>query len=254
MKQNQAITHTESRVLEITDLNYRYQQKKVLEQVNLSLEAGKFYALLGPNGAGKSTLFSLICRLLNTEHGEIRVQGENIQKSPRSAMQSMGIVFQQSTLDLDLSIAQNLLYHASLHGIKRSIASQRMQAELSRFNLQDRQHEKVRNLNGGHRRRVEIARALLHQPTLLLLDEASVGLDVETRQSINQHIRQLCAKDGITVLSSTHQIDEITLQDHLFILHQGKVCLDAPCQKALSDQGCSDVATLYQKMTIEEAS
>ncbi|GAB2697520.1 ATP-binding cassette domain-containing protein [Aliiglaciecola aliphaticivorans] len=238
-----------SPVLQVTDLHYRYQQKNVLEAVNLTLTPGNFYALLGPNGAGKSTLFSLICRLLSTENGEITLQGKSLNKSPSNVMQSLGIVFQQSTLDLDLSVAQNLLYHASLHGIKRRIALQRIQVELSRFELQDRQHEKVRTLNGGHRRRVEIARALLHQPALLLLDEASVGLDIATRQSINEYIRQLCVDEKITVLSSTHQIDEINLKDNLIILHQGKVRLDAPCQQALSEHGCKDVATLYQRMT-----
>lgn len=245
---------THSPILTISDLSYRYQKNLALDQINLSLEAGKFYALLGPNGAGKSTLFSLICRLLNHQQGEIIVQGHQLQRSPHKVMQSMGIVFQQSTLDLDLSIAQNLLYHASLHGIKRSEALHRIYTELSRFDLQHRQNEKVRTLNGGHRRRVEIARALLHKPVLLLLDEASVGLDIPTRQSINRYIRELCTSEGITVLSSTHLIDEITLDDNLIILHQSKIRLDASCKTALSEQGCSDIASLYQKLTEETPS
>lgn len=236
-------------VLSVVGLSYSYQQKNVLNDINLSLKAGGFYALLGPNGAGKSTLFSLICRLLSSAQGNITIMGKSLAKSSHTAMQSVGIVFQQSTLDLDLSVTQNLLYHASLHGIKPSVARRTITAELTRLKLLDRRNDKVRALNGGHRRRVEIARALLHQPALLLLDEASVGLDLATRQSINIYIRQLCADKGITVLSSTHQIDEVTPDDHLLMMHQGQICVDKPCQQALLDSGSNDITSLYEKIT-----
>ena len=238
-----------SLALNVDSLRYRYQQKWVLDNVNLQLEQGQFYALLGPNGAGKSTLFNLLCQLLQTRDGAIDVAGHSTLKAPRKALAALGIVFQQSTLDLDLTVQQNLEYHASLHGMSSKASKAAIERELARFELIDRKKDSVRSLNGGHRRRVEIARALLHEPAILLLDEASVGLDIPTRDSINQHIRGLCESRGITVLSSTHLVDEVLPEDHLILLHQGKILLDKPCQQALDDEQVGDVKSLYRNLT-----
>lgn len=239
-------------VIGVQDLGFSYAHKPVLKSISFALEAGQFYALLGPNGAGKSTLFSLLSQLLRTQKGSIVIQGADVKTSPRRALSSLGIVFQQSTLDLDLSVSQNLHYHGALHGLSSKQTQQRIEYELARFALTDREHDKVRSLNGGHRRRVEIARALLHQPAVLLLDEASVGLDIPTRNSINTHIRALCDSDGVTVLSSTHLIDEIQRRDHLMVLHQGELKLDMPCSEALEQHEMDDVAALYQAFTQSE--
>ena len=156
------------------------------------------------------------------------------------------MVFQQPTLDLDLSVEQNLAYHASLHGLSSAYTKQRINEELQRFALSERRKDKVRSLNGGHRRRVEIARALLHEPAILLLDEATVGLDQSTRDTINDHLRQLCNDSGITILSSTHLIDEVRPNDELIVLIKGQIQLQQRCEEAMQALQLDSVQALYR--------
>ena len=163
----------------------------------------------GSNGAGKSTLFSLVTRLFGIQTGRIGIFGHDIGRAPGEALRLLGVVFQPRTLDLDLSVTQNLLYHAALHGIARHEARLRSGEVLARIGLADRAGSKVRDLSGGQMRRLEIARALLHRPRLLLLDEATVGLDVKARADILSHVRQLVTEQGIGVLWATHLFDEI---------------------------------------------
>lgn len=240
-------------ILEIKNVDFAYGDKPVLHQINVALEAGQYYALLGPNGTGKSTLFALICQLLQPSPQSVFIKGKDVTQKPHIAMRDIGIVFQQSTLDLDLTVEQNLRYHASLHGLNKPQAQLAIHKELARLSLTDKLNTKVRALNGGHRRRVEIARALLHKPSLLLLDEASVGLDLPSRESINQHIRRLCEDEGVTVLSSTHLIDEIRRQDHLLVMLGGKLVLDAPCEDAMRTYALSSVPALYRLLTQQQA-
>ncbi len=207
--------------LRVKDLGFAYGARQTLQNVTFSAAAGRFTALLGPNGAGKSTLIALLTRLYDLQQGEIRVSGHSLRSQPREALRRLGVVFQQSTLDLDLSVEQNLRYHAALHGMPRMIANDRIELELHRQQLGDRRKSKVRELNGGHRRRVEIARALLHQPSLLLLDEASAGLDPASRQALNDHVRALCHDEGMSVLWTTHLLDEVQADDDLVILNRG---------------------------------
>jgi len=214
--------------LQADRLNFRYGDKAVLRDISFELTPGHFRALLGPNGAGKSTLFGLLTRLLAMQQGEISFAGQSLKRQSSNAMRQIGVVFQQNALDLDLTVRQNLQYHAALHGLSRREAQLRGDRELARFGLQDRANDAVRQLNGGHRRRVEIARALLHQPSLLLLDEPTVGLDVASRKALNQHVRQLCREDGLTVLWATHLIEEVQPDDRVLILHQGQLLADGP--------------------------
>ncbi|PTQ72321.1 ABC transporter ATP-binding protein [Pseudomonas sp. GV071] len=211
------------KALEASGISFSYGARQALQQVSFSLEPGRFTALLGPNGAGKSTLIALLTRLYDLQQGELHVYGNSLQRQPREALRQLGVVFQQSTLDLDLSVEQNLRYHAALHGMPSNLATARIEAELQRQHLQERRRDKVRDLNGGHRRRVEIARALLHQPRLLLLDEASVGLDPASRQALLAHVRQLCREEALSVLWTTHLLDEVQDDDALLVLHQGQL-------------------------------
>jgi ABC-2 type transport system ATP-binding protein len=161
----------------------------------------------------------------------------------------MGVVFQPRTLDLDLSVTQNLLYHAALHGIGRREARQRADEVLARIELSDRAGSKVRDLSGGQMRRIEIARALLHRPRLLLLDEATVGLDVKARADILGHVRRLVTDEGIGVLWATHLFDEVASGDDLVILHQGKVLARGDVAQVLSDAGAIDVNSAFMRLT-----
>ncbi len=213
-----------NQVLAAQNLEFCYPNgKEALKGVSFHVEKGSFTALLGPNGAGKSTFFSLASALVKPTAGGLVVCGHEIGQATRAALSHIGFVFQQSTLDLDLTVSQNLHYFASLHGMSGKAAKIRIQAELERLNLYERRSEKVRLLNGGHRRRVEIARSLLHDPAVLLLDEASVGLDVQTRRSIVEHVHQLCEDKGVGVLWATHLIDEVRMTDQVVIMHSGEI-------------------------------
>jgi ABC-2 type transport system ATP-binding protein len=211
--------------LEVVGLTYRHGDRTALDDVSFGVGPGRFCALLGPNGAGKSTLFGLLTRLFTSRHGRISVAGIDLAAAPRSALARMGVVFQQPTLDLDLTVRRNLMYFAGLHGIPAREAGRRTEAALERLGMADRAGELARNVNGGHRRRMEIARALLHRPSVLLLDEPTVGLDAAARAAITTHVHDLAA-DGLTVLWATHLTDEVRPADQLVILHHGRVLAD----------------------------
>jgi ABC-2 type transport system ATP-binding protein len=235
--------------IEASNLSFRYGDKPVLREVSFTLTSGRFHALLGPNGAGKSTLFGLLTRLLAVQQGDILLGGLSLKKQPAEAMRQIGVVFQQNALDLDLTVRQNLQYHAALHGLSRKEARARGDRELERFELLDRANDAVRQLNGGHRRRVEIARALLHEPSLLLLDEPTVGLDVASRKALNEHVRTLCEEDGLTVLWATHLIEEVRADDRVLILHQGQLLADGNGQAICDAEGTRDLAETFHALT-----
>ncbi|MDH4609469.1 ABC transporter ATP-binding protein [Pseudomonas sp. BN102] len=234
--------------LELAGVGFAYGPRRALDQVDFRLAPGSFTALLGPNGAGKSTLIALLTRLYDLQQGEISVCGHSLRREPRAALARLGVVFQQSTLDLDLSVEQNLRYHAALHGLPGRVATQRIERELERQQLGPRRRDKVRLLNGGHRRRVEIARALLHEPRLLLLDEASSGLDPASRDGLNQHVRQLCRDRGMAVLWTTHLLDEVQAEDRLLLLHQGRlIANDSACSLGARHEG--GLAGAFERLT-----
>ena len=209
--------------IEISEISHNFGQKRVLDQINLSIKKGTFCALLGPNGAGKSTLFSALTRLLIPTQGVIKIHGNDIHKSPRPALSNIGVVFQQQTMDLDLTVLQNLRYFGKLQGMSGRDLNQRIDQVLTLLNMAERSHEVVRTLNGGHRRRAEIARSLIHDPKVLLLDEATVGLDPETRKSITDDMHKIAQTKGKTILWATHLCDEVGDDDQLVILYNGKI-------------------------------
>jgi ABC-2 type transport system ATP-binding protein len=235
--------------LSIDGVSHSYGPRRALIDVNFTVTPASFTALLGLNGAGKSTLFSLITRLFGIQTGKIGIFGHDISRAPSEALRLLGVVFQPRTLDLDLSLKQNLLYHAALHGISRRDAGLRSQEVLTRIGLADRAGSKVRDLSGGQMRRLEIARALLHRPRLLLLDEATVGLDVKARADILSHVRQLVAEQGIGVLWATHLFDEINPNDELVVLHQGKVLAKGPVSRVTAEAGAQDVNAAFARLT-----
>lgn len=224
--------------LRVSHLSLSYGAKRALDDVSFALEPG-FCALLGPNGAGKSTLFSLLTRLLVTGQGTIEVAGYDIARSPRAALARIGVVFQQPTLDLDMTVGRSMRYFAALHGLSGRSAQTRIDAALDRLAMRERAGEKVRALNGGHRRRMEIARALVHDPQVLLLDEPTVGLDTASRRAITEHVHML-AGEGLTVLWATHLVDEIVPGDDVVVLHRGRVLAHAPVAEIAGDRPLID--------------
>ena len=207
----------------VEGLGHRFGQRRVLNDVSFSVAPGDFTVLLGLNGAGKTTLFSLATRFYAQAEGTIRIFGMDIRERMLECLRQMGIVFQQPTLDLDLTVEQNLFYHASLHGLSHREAAERGAVEIERVGLAGQRRDKVRQLSGGQRRRVEIARCLLHRPRLLLLDEPTVGLDIASRQFMLDHVRRLCREENISALWATHLIDEVGDGARVVVLHKGEV-------------------------------
>lgn len=235
--------------LAVRDLGHAYGARRALDGVSFAVAAGSFTLLLGLNGAGKSTLFALITRLYDAREGAIEVFGYDTAQTPGEALRRLGVVFQTRTLDLDLSVMQNLTYHAALHGMSGAEGTRRALELLTWFELSDRRADKVRSLSGGQMRRVEIARALLHRPRLLLLDEATVGLDVRSRAGIIGHVRRLVAEENIGVLWATHLIEEVMPQDDVVVLHQGRVLADGPAEAVIAAHGGRDIAFAFAQLT-----
>lgn len=235
--------------LVVNGVSHSFGEKLVLDNVSVAVPRGTFAVLLGPNGAGKSTLFSLITRLYDNVSGEIRILGHDVRRRPGAALQRLGVVFQSKTLDGDLTLQQNLLYHAALHGIGSREARRRAADALATVGLADRAHEKVRNLSGGQARRVEIARALLHHPGCLLLDEATVGLDIASRESVIGIVRELVQRQGLGVLWATHLIDEISETDLIVVLHKGKVLFSGRLSGFLAETGASTARDAFRTLT-----
>lgn len=226
--------------LKVNGLSYSYGKKPALKDINFSIPKGAFCGFLGPNGAGKSTLFSLLTGLFIPPEGQIEIAGVNISKDAKNALRQIGVVFQQSTLDLDLTVRQNLKYFASLHGMASDRISKRIDEVLARMDMAERADERVRKLNGGHRRRLEIARSLMHQPTVLLLDEPTVGLDAASRTAIIKYVHDLCINDGLTVLWATHLVDEIRDDDLLVVLHQGSILAQGKTKEVIKGKSLEE--------------
>ena len=235
--------------LAIEGLSHWYGSRQALDDVTFSLEPATFTVLLGLNGAGKSTLFSLVTRLYGVRRGRIRVFGYDVGSSPGEALRRLGVVFQPRTLDLDLSVTQNLRYHAALHGIGAREACARGEAMLARVRLSERAGDKVRSLSGGQMRRVEIARALLHRPQLLVLDEPTVGLDIKARSEILAHVHSLVAEEGVCVLWATHLVDEIGEGDDVIVLHLGKVLAHGRASAIVEQAGATDIRSAFATLT-----
>ncbi|MGH7072411.1 MAG: ABC transporter ATP-binding protein [Acetobacteraceae bacterium] len=235
--------------LSVEGVSHSYGDRRALDDVNLTVPRGGFSALLGLNGAGKTTLFSLITRLFDTRHGRISVQGYDVARRPSAALAELGVVFQARTLDLDLSVRDNLLYHAALHGLGRRRAHARVGAVLEDVGLTDRARDKARKLSGGQMRRVEIARALIHEPSVLVLDEPTVGLDVASKAAIIEQVRGLSRLRGVAVLWATHLLDEVEPGDHVIVLHLGKVLAAGEMCKIVAAARAADLRSAFRALT-----
>ncbi|WP_261967608.1 ABC transporter ATP-binding protein [Prosthecodimorpha staleyi] len=235
--------------IEVAHVSHAFGARKALDDVSLGVPQGAFVALLGLNGAGKTTLFSLLTRLYDNVTGRIAIMGSDLRRRPTEALGRLGVVFQARTLDPDLTVLQNFTYHASLHGLSRAEGRRRAERLLARISLADRLNDKVRSLSGGQARRVEIARALLHDPRVVILDEPTVGLDIAARQDIVSLVRRLVDEDGLSVLWATHLFDEVRPADPIVLLHKGRVLARGTTPELCAQAGEPGLAGAFRKIT-----
>ena len=236
-------------ILDVSGLTYRYGRRIALKDVRFAISGRRITMLLGPNGAGKTTLFSLITRLLPIQAGHISICGRDLASASSDILSFIGVVFQQQTLDLDLTVDQNLRYYAALHGLGRKEADARIDEALSQLDLAGRRRDKVRILNGGHRRRTEIARALLTKPKLLLLDEPTVGLDIPTRRALVTFLHDLVTGNDMAILWATHLSDEVADQDHVVILDKGEVKAEGTSAAVMARTGANSIDDTFNRLT-----
>ena len=242
---------TNGTALSVDRLVKRFGPREVLHEVGFGIAPGEFVALLGPNGAGKTTLFQILTGLYATDAGRVTIGGHAMTGAsawPR-ALGELGVVFQQPALDLDLSVEANLAFHAALHGLEPRSARARSRALLERFGIADRARDQCRKLSGGTRRKVELARALLSSPKVLLMDEATVGLDPASRVQLLGDVKDGCRDEGRAVLWATHLTEEAERADRVIVLHLGRVRYDGPVPGLLARQSSPSVEAAFLTMT-----
>jgi ABC-2 type transport system ATP-binding protein len=209
--------------LEVTDLRHRYGDRESLRGVGFSVAVGDVFALLGPNGGGKSTLFRIITTLLRPTSGTVEVFGLDVGRRPAEVRRRMGVVFQSPAVDPLLTVLENLRHHGYLYGLSGPALGRGIERALERFGLSPRASDRVGTLSGGLRRRVELAKALLPEPKLLVLDEPSSGLDPVARRDLLQELGRLRDDAGTTVVLTTHMMEEAAVSDRVGILHEGRL-------------------------------
>ena len=218
-----------SPAVEIADLTFRYGERRAVDGLNLEIATGEIFVLLGPNGGGKTTLFRLLSTLIPLQTGRVSLLGHDLRTQAAAIRQELGVVFQAPSLDRKLTVAENIRYQAALYGLSGATLSRRLDELLDIFSLRDRAHDYVEKLSGGLRRRVELAKGLIHRPRLLLLDEPSTGLDPGARSDVWQFLRRIRAEEQLTILLTTHLLEEAEGADRIGILNLGKlVALDTP--------------------------
>lgn len=216
-------------VVEVRDLTRRFGEFTAVDSISFDVHEGEVFAFLGPNGAGKSTTINMLCTLVSPSGGSALVAGHDVVSERDEVRRNIGLVFQDTTLDGYLSAEQNLRLHAELYGVPRELVGERMRQVMEMVGLWERRDSQVNTFSGGMKRRLEIARGLFHSPRVLFLDEPTVGLDPQTRSSIWRYIRELKAREDITIFLTTHYMDEAEYCDRIAIMDQGRIIvLDTP--------------------------
>lgn len=209
--------------IQVEQLRHVYGSRVALNDVSFTVERGEIFGLLGPNGGGKTTLFKILSTLMRPSAGSATIFGDRLPGAPDAVRRHLGVVFQHPSLDAKLTVAENLHCHGNLYGLHGAPLAQRADVVLRRLGLADRANDLVGKLSGGLQRRTELAKALLHEPRLLLLDEPSTGLDPGARRDFMQYLRQLREQDGVTIVLTTHYMEEAERCDRVAILHQGNL-------------------------------
>jgi len=225
-------------IIEVRDLVKSYNGAPAVNGVSFSVEEGETFGFLGPNGAGKTTTISILCTLLDSDSGSSLVNGFDSMTEPHGVRTSIGLVFQEMTLDNELTAYENLKFHCYLYKMKRALTSQRIEEMLEVVGLSDRKNDLVKKFSGGMKRRLEIARGLLHRPKVLFLDEPTLGLDPQTRRKVWEFIKELKEREGNTVFMTTHYMDEAEACDRIAIIDRGRIiACDTPENLKLSLRG-----------------
>ena len=230
-------------IIEVENLSKHFGQIIAVDTVSFEVPEGEIFGFLGPNGAGKTTTINILCTLLTPTGGRASVKGYDVVSQRNEVRRSIGLVFQEPTLDEYLTAEQNLRFHAYAYGVPRGLREERISELLELVELSDRRKAKVRTYSGGMKRRLEIARGLLHRPQVLFLDEPTLGLDPQTRRHIWDYIQALRQQDNLTIFLTTHYMDEAEICDRISIIDQGRIiALDTPDK--LKDALGGDVVTL----------
>jgi len=235
--------------LSATGLSKAYGKQVALRALSLQLRPGERVALLGPNGAGKSTLLQLLTGLFVPDEGEIHIMGHDLRSQAPRALAHLGVVFQQPALDLDLSVRANLRFHADLHGLPRPVADERIETDLARLGLSEHLDKACRTLSGGNRRKIELVRALLHRPAVLLMDEATVGLDPASRVQLLQAVETLQRERGVATLWATHLVEEVESAQRVVVLHKGQLRHEGPVDSLLRETGQDTLQKAFLSLT-----
>ncbi len=231
-------------IIEIKNLDKSFREVHAVNDLSLKVKEGELFAFLGVNGAGKSTTISIMCGTLPKDGGEVIIDGKNVDTDMKEITKELGVVFQTSVLDAKLSVKDNLLSRASLYGIMGAEAKQRIKELASLLNFTDLLNRTFEKLSGGQRRRIDVARALLHRPRILILDEPTTGLDPEARKTLWQVITDLRKQENMTVFLTTHYMEEAADADYVVILDNGKIAAEGtPLQ--LKNEFTGDFITLY---------
>ena len=238
-----------SRALSCHQISKSFGSVKALSGVSLHVTSGELVVLLGPNGAGKSTLFQILTGLFVADSGEVEVLGADMARNPVAALAQLGVVFQQMALDLNLSVRANLRFHADLHGLPRRESLARINTRLTHFGLADVADTATRSLSGGNRRKVELLRALLHEPRLLLMDEATVGLDPASRTQLLDEVLNLVNTRSLGVLWATHLVSEAERAHRIVVLDKGQVRFDGSAERLCSEQNQTGLEAAFLQLT-----
>jgi ABC-2 type transport system ATP-binding protein len=223
--------------VEVRGLSFNYRERRALDDLSFTIKRGEIFGLLGPNGSGKTTLFKLLSTLVPLQSGDARILGYDLHADRTSLRRRIGVVFQHPSVDRMLTVSENLMHHGHLFGLKGNSLRERSAALLTWLGLSERAGDLVGTLSGGLQRRVELAQAFLHQPELLILDEPSSGLDPLARREFLNHVSRLRDEQGVTIVLTTHYLEEAERCDRLGILHEGKLVALSPPSELKSRVG-----------------
>ncbi len=237
-------------IIEVKNLTKKFGDFVAVNDISFSVEEGKIFAFLGPNGAGKTTTIKMLTTLLEPTHGEVKINNFDLQKKRNDVRRSFGIVFQDPSLDDDLTAYENMEFHAILYGENKVNRTKRIEELLKLVDLWDRKKDLVKNFSGGMKRRLEIARALIHTPKIIFLDEPTVGLDPQTRNHIWSYIVDLSKKEGVTVFLTTHYMEEADkMADEVVIIDHGKIIGSGKPEELKKNTGTDSLEEAFLKLT-----